>query len=432
MRVCYIGGCGRLGLALAAWSAHKGHDVVCADINRVMVDAVNRGDVGKKTIEPLVADLVRKHHGNRLIATGDTISAVKDCELILIIVPTPSNPDGSFDMQYVRRVCKEIGVALKSSEYTTIVVGSTVNPGDTGGLILDQLEQSSGKRAGPDFGLVYSPEFIRQGSIAYDFANPDQILIGQLDERSGQAATAYYASIVENNPPIYHMSLVSAEIAKIGLNATVVTKLGVAGTLMWLCHNTPEADARDVLRAIGSDPRIGPSYFKPGLWPGGPCFPRDCRALQVACEHKNVDSTLAMAADQTSSAQARQLVSLVISLMNSSQEKVGVLGLSYKPGVDITEESQGALIARNLQRWHKVNVMVYDPIVKGVTGVTHASSLKDCVISTDILVLATMWPEFAALKDLDLTGKTVLDCWGFFDPDELDCKRYIRLGKGAE
>lgn len=414
-KICYIGGCGRLGLPLAVWSAHKGYDVICADVDEYAVDRLNAGH--PYTSEPDVQALISDNL-TRIRATTDTIEAVRDSELIFVIVPTPSEPDGSFSLRHILNCCDDMSQSLRRG--ATVIIVSTVMPGATEGEIKRQLELS-GKRAGLDFNLTYSPEFIRQGSIVADFANPAQILIGEFDRRSGDVAQAYYECVTESDPPTHRMSLVSAEIAKIGLNAAVVTKLAVANQLAWMCQGYPDADAKDVLRAIGADPRIGSAYFSAGPPDGGPCFPRDSRALVVAAAPTYTEAPIARAMDLFREEQYDNILNWIGSRC-SRGDAIGILGLTYKPGVDITEESPGMILCSKL-RGAGYSVVAHDPAVSSL-------SLADCVANSDALVVTTPWPQFESLGTRDLSDKIVFDLWGFFDDDELDCKEYHRLGRG--
>ena len=417
--ICYVGGCGRLGLPLAAWSAHQGFRVFCLDVDEEAVEMVNNAESPNE--EPLVEGLVADYAGKSLFATTE-YGAILESELSFVIVPTPSKEDGSFSLKYVLQACESIGTALRHrDDYHVVVIVSTVMPGDTGGYIRDALEEASGKKAGPHFGLCYSPEFVRQGSIVDDFANPDQILIGEFDERSGNVVGQYYDRVAENLPSFRRMSLVSAELAKIGLNAAVVTKMAVANNLAWTCHRYPGADAQDVLAAIGSDSRIGHKYFKAGTWPGGPCFPRDVRAL-VAAVGGGPGRAMSTAIDLFSAGQAIFLAQNVIQLAGGDGV-VGILGLTYKPGVNIIEESQGLALARLIGS--HVSVLTYDPAIET------ESDLEGLVAASDLIVLMTCWPEFKQLEEMDMEGKIVLDMWGWLSPGKLNCE-YIRFGKEKE
>lgn len=431
--VAYIGGCGRLGLSLAAWSAECGLKVIVADINEDAVKMVSKGQC--PISEPGVAELIKNNYGKRLFATTSTKDAVLASEIICVIVPTPSRPSGEFSVDFVVDACEEVGKALaETDKYKVVIICSTVNPGDTRGPIKKALEEESGKKMGVGFFCTYSPEFIRQGEIVHDFANPHQILIGASDRVSADVALEYYRCVVKNNATVQVMSLESAEIAKIGLNAAVVTKTTVANQLMWLSHYTPHADSRDVLRAVGADPRIGRQYFGGGPPVGGECFPRDTRALQAAIDGTN--SVMAHSKMMTGvSKSAAYEISEILTIVGEHEGSVGVLGLAFKPGVDITTESAGATIARTAQHNNgplKREVWAYDPLAR-VEGINQTESIEQLVDLVDIIVITLPWhKEIDDLAEMDMHGKVVIDLWGHFQMLEETADKYIRIGRGKE
>jgi UDPglucose 6-dehydrogenase len=371
-------------------------------------------------MEPQVPELVHKYSGKSLFATTDTVDATKNSEMVLVIVPTPSHSNGAFSNEYVLDACSDIGRGLmQSDDYRVVVIVSTVMPGTTNGIVRDRLERVSGKRAGEDFGLVYSPEFIRQGSIVQDFACPDQILIGQLDNASGSAVERYYASIVINSPAFRHMSIVSAEIAKIGLNTALVSRMALANQIGWICSGYDGANAVDVMESIGSDSRIGRMMLGPGAVWGGPCLPRDARALLFAGESRHAPTAFIDALDHCRHEQTLRLAKFVSSLADDGT--VAILGLTYKVGVDITEESAGTMLADSLSRIHEV--WTHDPVARP------EPTLEQCVERARVVVITTPWPEFEKLESV-CEGKIVVDMWGMFDHGRLNCK-YIRFGEGS-
>ncbi len=422
-RICYVGGCGRLGLSLAAWSAHRGFDVVVSDVNAEAVAMVNSGKcpISEPSVQQFVSRIRR--------ATTNTIDVTSEAHLIFIIVPTPSLPSGEFSIQQVHSACQEVGAGLKKNPgHPTVVIVSTVNPGNTRNDLIPALELFSGKKAVADFTIAYSPEFIRQGSIIKDFANPDQILVGTgFANDDITPLIRYYQRVVVNDPEYNVISYESAEIAKLGLNAALATKVAVANQLMWLCQHTPNADAEFVLGSVGSDSRIGQKFFKPGLWVGGPCLPRDNIALHQAIK-KAYGIPVAIALSIGDSMQEEKWA--LAELAYGHGERIGVLGLTYKAGVDIVEDSPGYQLAEYLHADRRGSVMGYDPVVTRVDAPFPIARSMGMVIDfADVLVITTPWDLFRGMLDLDLRDKTVIDCWGLFDEERYNFK-YIRLGRG--
>lgn len=435
MRIVYVGGAGRLGLPLAALSAAKGHHVIVADINVEEVGKINVGGICR--MEPRVDELVMQAVQDRFLrATPYIGAAAAQAELICIIVPTPSLQGGGFSNECVLAACQEIGRGLRASpfDYPVVGISSTVMPGATMGPICKALEDASGMKVGEGFGLVYSPEFIRQGSIIQDFSHPDMVLMGTSDLRAADIMWRYYESVIENDAPVHVMSPVSAEIAKLSLNATVVAKMAMANTIAALCHVTPGADAQDVLGVVGDDSRIGAKFFSAGTWPGGPCFPRDTRALAKSLVDAGVPAPVVAGVDVQRGMMALW-VARIIGQMASTTKNVGILGLAYKPGVDIAEESQGMALADMLEAGD-VSVYTHDPVIKDQFP-ARQKELADVVAGCDILVLMTCWPEYLQLLEMNLDGKIILDMWGFLTAPHggmragfEDSVLYYRFGEG--
>ena len=419
MKVVYVGGCGRLGLALAAVSADCGHEVVCADINRDMVDKVNAGQVD--TWEPDVAELVEKYAGKNLTATTDIKAACSQAELVCILVPTPSLPNGGFSNEYILEACEQIGFGLceNRNPYPVVSVVSTVMPGSID-IIAGSLSAWAAGVLGEEWGIVYSPEFVAQGSIVKNFRRPDMVMIGSDDERATEIVGEYYFSVVTAGyfAPHCIMSVVSAEIAKLALNVSVVTKIQLANQIAMLCHETPGASVGDVLGAIGDDSRIGHKYFSAGVWPGGPCFRRDPRALSAHAATVDCPSLLIDGVDVFTNVMAHWLAAHVM----EQGEVVGILGLTYKPDIDIMDESPGVLLGEMLPQG--TYIYYHDPARQ------QGLSLVEMVEHCDVLVIMTPWEEYGELEDMDLGDTVVFDMWGLLNPTKIE--HYVRFGWGSD
>lgn len=410
-------GLGKLGSPMAAVLASQGHSVVGVDVNASFVGALNEGRA--PVPEPGLQELISQNRP-RLRATLDYAEAVANSEISFIIVPTPSQGDGTFSIEYLLAACREIGAALvKKADFHLVVVTSTVMPGSTGGPIKEALEKASGKVCGRDFGLCYNPEFIALGTVIRDMLHPDFILIGESDERSGALLQSVYEHY-ETPPPVRRMNFVNAELTKISVNTFVTTKITYANMLARLCEKVPGADADVVTDALGMDTRIGRKYLKGALGYGGPCFPRDNVAFGALARKHGVQPLLAEATDQFNRQQVAWIADNLLTRLRPGG-CVGILGLSYKPNTPVVEESQGVAFARHFLA-QKVPVVVYDPAAMEaarplLTGdVTFAASAAECAQKSDLLFVATPWEEFKSLSPAALQNgqkrPTVVDCWG--------------------
>ncbi len=431
-------GLGKLGSPLAACLASKGFSVIGVDLNSRTVGLINEGKA--PVVEPGLDDLIRSV-GDRLSATQDYETAVLDTDATFIIVPTPSENHGGFSARYVLESGEAIGQALrKKAGYHLVVLTSTVLPGGTGGQLLPVLETASGKKCGPDFGLCYNPEFIALGSVIRDMLNPDLVLIGESDERAGAKLEQIQRTLCDNTPSFAHMSFVNAELSKLAVNTFVTTKISYANMLAEVCERLPGASVDEVTSAIGLDSRIGRKYLKGATAYGGPCFPRDNVAFAHLAREVGAQPILAEATHLTNLAQVTRLTGIVQAHLPEGGT-VGILGLAYKPGTPVAEESPGIKLAERLLKIGK-RVVVYDPLAGGTArsvldgAALFATSAADCVSQSDVVVITTPWPEFSN-TGADLFGSAdralvVVDCWRILTPDELpDSITYVAIGRGV-
>jgi UDPglucose 6-dehydrogenase len=430
-------GLGKLGAPMAACFASKGHKVIGVDVSPHNVELINQGRA--PVIEPQLDELLYAHR-DQISATQDYGEAVLGSEITFIIVPTPSDERGGFSTEYAQAAAADIGGALRQkSDWHLVVVTSTVLPGSTERDILPTLESHSGKKCGVDFGLCYSPEFIALGSVIRNMLNPDFVLIGEFDARSGAVLEEFYKGIVDNSAPAARMNIVSAELTKISVNTFVTTKISYANMLAEVCERIPGCDVDVVTSAIGLDTRIGRKYIKGALGYGGPCFPRDNVAFSHMARSVGVEPTLAEATDAVNRRQVSRLAELVSSRLPEGG-KVGILGLSYKPDTDVIEESQGVELAHSLRN-KDVPLVLYDPLAMDNArqvlgdGPTFASSLQECVQQADVVVITVPWPEFKEIQPADLARnpkrQIILDCWRMLDGEQFSgVADYATLGLG--
>jgi UDPglucose 6-dehydrogenase len=428
-------GLGKLGAPMAAVMAHKGHVVVGVDVNAAYVAAIQQGRAPLK--ETGLEEMIQANR-ERLSATMDCEEAVLATDVTFIIVPTPSDPDGTFSLRNVMIAAEKIGAALRKKEsWHLVVLSSTVMPGATGGKLLPALEAHSGKKCGEGFGLCYNPEFIALGSVIRDMLNPDMILIGESDERSGEILERFYTGVCDSNPHIRRMNHVNAELTKISVNTFVTTKISYANMLAQVCETLPGADVDVVTSAIGCDSRIGQKYLRGALGYGGPCFPRDNLAFSALARANGVPPILSEATHQLNQSQAPRLARWILSRLPEGGT-VGIMGLSYKPNTEVIEESQGLTLAKHLLSVG-VPVVVYDPAAMEnaqpqLAGkVTFATSVADCARQADVLAITTPWAQFREISPDDFKRHAiVLDCWRMLDKDAVGAVvEYLALGSGA-
>lgn len=409
MRIAVLG-LGKLGSPIAACYANAGFQVYGVDKSARTVGLLQRhvAPVGEPGLQELI-DVA----GVNLICSYELPSSIS-FDAYVVIVPTPSDAQGKFSNKYVVEAVREIADHMKanpSSRHPVVVISSTVMPGTCENVIRHELDERSGRIVGKDLTLCYSPEFIAIGSVVKDLQTPDVLMIGSSGEDVGCDTYKQIASAVAQDAPIEILSLTEAEIAKMSVNAYVTMKISWANALQMACRGLHGVDARKIAKAVGNDSRVGNKYLKPAAPYGGPCFPRDNRAIQ---HFLGEYGALAEATDKINGQMVEVLSDDVLQALPGY--KVGVLGLTYKPDTTLTEESLGRhLVERLLDRG--LEVVMYDPsgadrtflqelIDRGYKDVTVSQDAKDA----PVVVIATPWAEFEPI--VFQSNQIVIDPWG--------------------
>lgn len=416
IRSLAVVGLGKLGAPTAAVFAKKGFDTVGVDLNPALVSAVNAGRAPVE--EPHLQATMNLGRG-RLRATSDFRDGIGNSDASFIIVPTPSGDDHTFSNTHLFEAIDQIGESLRvTGRAHLVVVVSTVMPG-TMDFVRQRLEQRSGRITGDKLGLCYCPEFVALGSVVEDLLHPDLVLIGESDARAGEALVKVHKRVVESQPEFHRMNFVNAELCKIALNTFVTTKITYANMIADLCDHIPGADCDVVTQALGADSRVGKKYLRGAVGYGGPCFPRDNKALAAFARRVGANSELADATDRVNDHQVERLAR-IIGRHAAPKARVAVLGLSYKPNTAVIEGSQGVALAHHLTR-QGYDVRVTDPQALDAAAIAalggairSVSTMREALAEADVAVIMTPWPEF---KDVDLGAGplTIIDPWRLID-----------------
>jgi GDP-mannose 6-dehydrogenase len=336
-------GLGYVGCISAACLAARGHEVVGVDVVPAKVALVARGQapVVEEHIDELICRVVSS---GALRASTDAREAISATELSLVCVGTPSAPNGSLSTTYLERVTQHIGAALREQSHRhTVVFRSTMLPGTCENLLLPLLEHASGRRAGRDFGLAVNPEFLREGSGVQDFHDPPKIVIGEFDGASGDTVAALYAGLPG---AVFRLPLAVAEMTKYVDNAFHALKVGFANEIGAICRGYG-LDSHRVMDVFLADRKlnISPAYLRPGFAFGGSCLPKDLRGLLHAA--RRVDVTVPIL-EHVLPSNAEHLQRAFDLVAATGRRRVGLFGLSFKPGTDDLRESPLVELAERL------------------------------------------------------------------------------------
>jgi len=347
-------GLGYVGSVSAAMLASDGHEVIGVDLNPDKVAAINAGT--SPIVEPGLAealqDVVQKR---RLRATTNTEEAVRNTEVSLICVGTPSRRNGSLDLSYVERVASEIGAALADADhYHVVVVRSTVLPGTTHEIVIPALEKASGKTYGEGFGVSMNPEFLREGTAIKDFRHPPLTLVGHNHAADAAGTTALYDAL---DAPVISTSIRTAEMIKYTSNTWHALKVCFANEIGNLCKSL-DVDSHDVMDIFCKDDQLNlsPYYLKPGFAFGGSCLPKDVRALQYRAKEMDVEMPVISSILTSNTLQVSTALDQVL---DTGKLNVGLLGFSFKAGTDDLRESPLVTLAEALLG-KGVKLRIYD------------------------------------------------------------------------
>jgi GDP-mannose 6-dehydrogenase len=342
MRISVFG-LGYVGCVSAACLAGRGHEVIGVDVNPVKIDLVRAGraPVVEEHIGELTAQVVR---AGALRATSDVADAVANSEISLICVGTPSAPNGSLSTVQLERVTEQIGSALAArAGRHTVVFRSTMLPGTCLGLLVPILEKASGRTAGVDFGVAVNPEFLREGSSVRDFLDPPKTVIGEFDPESGDAVAALYAGLPGD---VFRVPIPVAEMTKYADNAFHGVKIGFANELGAICRALG-LDSHRVMDVFLADRKlnVSPAYLRPGFAFGGSCLPKDLRGLVHAAHRADVSVPLLSHVLPSNEEHLKRAFDLVA---RTGKRRIGLFGLSFKPGTDDLRESPLVELAERL------------------------------------------------------------------------------------
>lgn len=333
MRVS-IFGLGYVGTVSAGCIASEGHEVIGVDLVPTKVDLINRGQspIIEKDIGEIIATETKR---GKLRATSEVAAAIDATDLSFVCVGTPSQPNGNLDLRYIRRICEQIGGALKrKSSRHVVVIRSTVLPGTMRGIIIPILEEFSTKKAGVDFGVGNNPEFLREGSAVKDFRSPPKTVIGELDGSCGEILTELYSGI---DAPLIKTDLETAEMIKYVDNSWHALKIGFANEIGNLCKSFG-IDSHKVMDIFCQDRKlnISSSYLTPGFAFGGSCLPKDLRAISHQAKMRDLQLPILTSILPSNEIQIARGLQMII---DGGNLRVGVLGFSFKAGTDDLRES---------------------------------------------------------------------------------------------
>lgn len=394
MKKIAVIGTGYVGLVTGSCLAHIGHEVICVDINSQKIANLKKGII--PIYEPGLEEIVKKNYvDKRLEFTTDIKRAVEKSEVVFIAVGTPSLPDGSVNLDYVKSAAEDIAKAMNG--YKVIVDKSTVpvGTGDVVGRTINEYYQG-------EFDVVSNPEFLKEGDAVDDFMNPDRVVIGSESKRAEKIMLEVYKPLGGER---VLTSVKNAELIKYASNAYLATSISFINSMANICEKVG-ADVTEVSRGMRLDKRISPhAFLTAGVGYGGSCFPKDVKGMIQTADENGVSFEILDAVESTNEAQKKSLLSKIQKLLGEdlSEKKIAIWGLAFKPETDDIRESPALTIIKQLED-RDAQIVAYDPIAsvntkKEMSDLNIADDMYKCIENADCLVITTAWKQF---KEADL------------------------------
>ncbi|WP_299546784.1 UDP-glucose/GDP-mannose dehydrogenase family protein [uncultured Helicobacter sp.] len=428
-----IVGTGYVGLVSGACFADMGNCVTCVDIVESKITLLNAGEI--PIFEPGLEELVvrNKEQGN-LCFTTSLKESLKKAEVVFIAVGTPMGEDGSADLQYVLEAAREIGRTMESK---MLIVDKSTVPVGTAQRVKEAIKEELQKRnVEIPFSVASNPEFLKEGDAINDFLRPDRVVIGIEEEWAKEILKEVYAPFLRSYDRLIVMDIKSAEMTKYAANAMLATKISFINEIARICE-VVGADVNQVRIGIGSDKRIGYSFIYPGCGYGGSCFPKDVRALEKLAKENGVEAKMLQATQQVNTIQKKILGEKILKHFKGDlkEKRIGVWGLSFKPGTDDMREATSIVLIKELIK-HGAEVCVYDPkaieeakkyYLKDLVNLAYATNKYDALNACDAMVLVTEWKEFRSPDFLEIKER-LKEAIIFDGRNQYNAKRLKELG----
>jgi nucleotide sugar dehydrogenase len=328
-------GVGKLGLCLGLNLERKGYNILGVDLSEEYINLLNNKEY--KTEEPYVEEYLK--NSKNILFTTDLKKSLEN-DVLFIVVQTPSTTDWQYDHSNIDKICNTFISFGVQKTRKDLIINSTTFP--------EYCEKLHEKMVKYNFHISYNPEFIAQGSIIKDQINCDNVLIGECDIMAGNLIQSIYENMCESNPIMNRMSLTEAELTKIAVNCFLTTKISYANMIGDIAERL-NCDSNTILNAVGSDSRIGVKYLKHGFGFGGPCFPRDNRALSNCASKVGIDAVISKATDEMNNKHLEYQIENFVKNNPNKDNEVEIEYVTYKKDSTIIEESQQLRFAVRLK-----------------------------------------------------------------------------------
>ncbi|MFZ3150476.1 MAG: UDP-glucose/GDP-mannose dehydrogenase family protein [Anaerolineaceae bacterium] len=450
MRVLIIG-TGYVGLNTGVVLAYIGHEVACLDVNAEKIKLLQAGI--SPFYEPHLDQMLELVGKDIRFTTSYAEANIPSMDVVFIAVGTPSLPDGSANLEYVRQAAESIAENM-DDHFLVIVNKSTVPIGSgnwVGSIIKSAYEKKTGAKINGQYAVVSNPEFLRQGAALHDSFYPDRIVVGSENEHGVQRLTELFNPILKQDFPVPEClprpegllevpllvcDLTSAEVIKYAANSFLALKISYINEIAHLAQKVG-ADVSLIAKGIGLDNRIGPRFLNPGIGWGGSCFGKDTAALIATAQEYNLSMPIVQAARDVNYKQRTWVVeTLQDTLKILKGRRIALLGFSFKPDTDDLRDAPSLDISRLLIQRGAL-VRAHDPVALDNAlrqypdlGVTYCQNVADALDEAEAIVLVTEWPVYRDLDWEHISPVPVIDGRNFLDREKLNQLGFTVIGVG--
>jgi len=422
-------GVGYVGLVTGACFADLGNTVWCIDVDRKKITALKEGKI--PIYEPQLQEIVQENiQKGRLFFTTSIAEGIKDSEIVFIAVGTPSAPNGEADLTNVEQVAIQVG---KHLDHDMIIANKSTVPVGTGDLVTRLIKENLKKSV--RFAVVSNPEFLREGSAVYDFMFPDRVVIGDDTGYAGEILAQLYRPL---QCTIIITDVLSSEMIKYSSNAYLAMEISFINEIANICDRVG-ADVKSVVKGMGLDKRINPSFLNPGVGFGGSCFPKDTRAIVEIAKRYGYDFKILKSVIEINENQMFVVIDKIKHFLGDLKGKrIAIWGLSFKPNTDDIREAPAYYIIKKLIEEGAV-VSAYDPAAednmkKVLPEVEYKKSSYDAAEKADGLIIVTEWNEFKhvnfkKLKSI-MKNPIIIDGRNIYSPSEMKAIGFKYSGIG--
>ena len=434
MRVSVIG-LGKLGLPFSFFLASHGQQVYTYDKDSSLENIIK---INKKNVEPNLNNYIKKYRKN-FFYEKNIKNIILKTNITFLVLPTPTNKDGSFSNDYIEDCLEKIAIQLKKKKNKNhlIVITSTVSPGSCDYFIRTLVKK--GLRNQKDFSIIYNPHFIAQGSTIYNLEKPDLLLIGTDNDVSKKKINILYKKIYTNHSFFKNTNFLEAEISKISINCFITTKISFSNYISEICQKSGNADAKIVLDVMGQDKRINHAYMKIGTKFSGPCFPRDNNALISYSKKIRVNCFIPKATNQVNALQSTRILKILENILkiNKKRMRLGIFGITYKSNTNLILDSQADSLIREIykKKLKFEKIFAYDEFLtkhevkKYNRHLNLIGDIKQFCNNSDVIILLYPHKKDQFFKKfVSKDKKYLLNCWRRVN-EVSKCFHLINFGK---